>query len=97
MAPHHLSNMAKDLNEPKYEDLEYLHGIVHKQNYDYITEINQTTVNVMGDEWADNVKFNKRYWRKHQKLIEAKGIGTNKCVIGIGSGPSFHKNKDVVN
>lgn len=90
---------------PKYDEQSHLHGIVSKESYEFVTRINESTINILGSEWVENMRRNKRFWRKHRKLIElrdivnqdgTKGLGANKCVIGIGSGASFNKNKDVL-
>ncbi len=83
-------------DESNYDDMKELHGVVSKENYDYITTVNKQTLGMLGETWTNNVKTNKKYWRKHLKLRSLLGIGKNKAVIGIGAGSSFHKNKDVL-
>ena len=83
------------------EDVPYttrpeLNGIIKKESYDFVTAVNKHTMNSFKKEWTNNVKNNKKLWRKHRKLNDCLGIGKNKCVIGVGAGPSFHKNKDVL-
>jgi len=80
----------------KYDERPELHGIVSRENFEFINLVNENTGNLLGDEWTANIKANKKHWRKHSPLISCKGLGKNKCVIGIGASPSFHKNKDVL-
>ena len=79
-----------------YEKRTELHGVISKDNFDFIKTVNEMTVGHLGDEWTKNVIKNKRAWRKHQRLRSLLGIGRNKAVIGIGAGQSFNKNKDVL-
>jgi len=73
-----------------------LHGIISKENFEVVRTVNKSTIKHFSKEWSDNIKRNKKYWRKHQKIRDLTGLGRNKAVIGIGAGPSFHKNKDVL-
>ncbi len=89
------------LKESKQEDDAYdsrpeLQGVVNKKSFDFISTINENTGKLLGKQWADNVKDNKRFWKKHSPVGSCLGLGKNKCVIGIGASPSFHKNKDVL-
>jgi len=86
--------IKKDPNN--YEERKDLHGVISKKNFEFLNTVNASTVDFLGETWVKNVKANKKYWRKHQKLRSLLGIGKNKAVIGIGAGPSFHKNKDVL-
>ena len=86
----------EDIPTPDYEQLKYLHGKIPEESYKYITNVSESTIAVLGEQWLENLKANKRYWRKQQKLVDAIGLGKDKCVIGIGSGPSFNKNKDIL-
>lgn len=91
--------MAKKKTKKKkhsYEDRKDLHGIVSKTNYDYIASVRDTTVDKLGETWADNVKYNKKHWRKQSPLKSCVGLCKNKAIIGIGASPSFNKNKDVL-
>jgi hypothetical protein len=87
--------MAKT-NAEKYDERPELHGVISQKNFEFVQTVNATTAGVLGETWDNNVKSNKKYWRKHQKLRDLVGIGKNKAVIGIGAGQSFHKNKDVL-
>lgn len=82
--------------ESVYELREELHGVIPKESFEFIDATNDTTVTWLQDQWKENVRKNKKYWRKHRSIRSCAGIGKNKVVIGIGSGPSFHKNKDVL-
>jgi len=93
-----LEDDNRDKNPEDYENRTDLHGVVHKKNFDFIKKVNQTTVARLGGEWARNVKKNKKMWRKNSTIKELNQlkIGRNKAVIGIGAGPSFHKNKHIL-
>jgi len=92
----HLKGIKKDRDPNDYEGRKELHGIIHKDHFDFVKHINESTTRHLGKGWGENVIKNKKLWRRHQKLNDCRGIGKNKCVIGIGAGPSFHKNKDVL-
>lgn len=79
-----------------YGQREELHGVVNKKSFDFITAVNKSTQKHLAKEWSANIKANRRFWRKHQPLKSALGLGKNKAVIGIGASPSFNKNKDVM-
>ena len=79
-----------------YDNYTAIHGVVSRNSFDFLGHINTQTVDHFKDEWASNIKKNKKFWRKHLKLRGLSGLGINKAVIGIGAGPSFNKNKDVL-
>ena len=85
--------------EDKTEDYDKrteLHGIISRENFNLVRSVNKMTIGHLGKVWTNNIKKNKKYWRRHQKVRDLTGLGRNKAVIGIGAGPSFHKNKDVL-
>lgn len=82
-------------NPGQYEERTDVHGIIGQNHFDFLTAVNKQTQSILGKEWAENVKANKRFWRKHEPLRSIVGLGRNKAVIGIGASPSFNKNKDV--
>lgn len=86
----------EDKEHPAYESLPYLHGKIKKESYEFIKYICTDTVKLLGKEWVSNLKTNSKLWRRQGKLLDTLGLGVNKCVIGIGSGASFNKNKDVL-
>lgn len=92
--------MAKKKTKKKekhcYEDRTDLHGIISKDNYDYIASIRDHTVRKLGKTWTDNVKYNQKFWKKHAPLKACTGLCKNKAIIGIGASSSFNKNKDVL-
>lgn len=93
----HLEGVDKaDNDSSKYDNRSELHGVVAQKNYDFISDINKQTQAHFQKLWSGNIKANKKYWRKHQTLRSALGIGRNKAVIGIGASPSFNKNKNVM-
>lgn len=80
-----------------WEQNESLHGIIHKENWDFITVINKNTKNALVHPWLENFDANLKngIWEKHLPLIEdCYNLGKNKATVGIGSGPSFNKNKE---
>jgi len=79
-----------------YDEYTSIHGVISKNSYDFVERINAQTIDHLMDEWISNVKTNRKFWRRHQKLRGLLGLGLNKAVIGIGAGPSFNKNKDVL-
>jgi len=79
-----------------YDKYTAIHGVVSKKNFDFLGHINTQTIDHFKDEWTANIKKNKKFWRKHQRLRGLSGLGINKAVIGIGAGSSFNKNKDVL-
>lgn len=55
------------------------------------------TVSSLSPEWKTNALKNFKYYKKHGSFINAfHRFGINKAVIGVGAGPSFHKNKDLL-
>uniref|UniRef100_A0A6M3XQD6 6-hydroxymethylpterin diphosphokinase MptE-like domain-containing protein n=1 Tax=viral metagenome TaxID=1070528 RepID=A0A6M3XQD6_9ZZZZ len=79
-----------------YDTRTELHGIVNRSSFDFISAVNKVTQRILAEEWVANIKANKRFWRKHQPLRSAVGLGINKAVIGIGASPSFNKNKNIM-
>lgn len=73
-----------------------LHGVIHESHFDLVTRINEVTVGKFAEEWSENVGRNKKLWRRHPKIGDLRGLAKNKCVIGIGAGPSFQINKNVL-
>lgn len=92
----HLKEVKKKDSEPTYDEREDLHGVISRENFELVRTVNKMTIGHLGKEWTNNVKKNRKYWRRHQKIRDLTGLGRNKAVIGIGAGPSFHKNKDVL-
>jgi hypothetical protein len=85
------------VNSPKYDDLKHLHGIIAREDYEYITKINENTLTTLGNEWEDHLTANKKLWKKSIPMKNGLfGLGKNKATIGIGSGQSFNINKDVL-
>jgi len=80
----------------KYDNRPELHGVISKNNYDFIGTIRNSTVNILEDTWVENLITNKKYWKKHAPLNSCVGLCKNKAVIGIGAGISFNKNKNVL-
>jgi hypothetical protein len=58
---------------------------------------NDHTTSVLQKKWSDNLRKNIGLYKKHGSFIDAfLGFGKNKAVIGVGAGPSFNKNKNVL-
>lgn len=92
----HLRESTKQALDHQYDVRDELHGVVSKNSFDFIRAVNKSTIRILGDEWITNIRENKDYWERHNKLRDMQSLGRNKAVIGIGAGPSFHKNKDVL-
>jgi hypothetical protein len=90
------SDILKEHTKNNYDAREDLHGVVSRENFEFLGTINKQTVYHLGEQWARNIQYNKKYWRMHKPLISCKGMGINKAVIGVGASPSFHKNKHVL-
>jgi hypothetical protein len=94
----YLSSSFKPMEE-LYEKETELHGIIHKQNWNFITNVNAMTRSHFDIEWVENLKENvkSKLWKKHKSLVDdCIGLGKNKAVIGVGSGASFNINKDIL-
>jgi len=87
---------AEEIDTSNYDNRQDLQGVIKRESYDFVTNVNKFTIEIFKEEWIDNVRRNKKLWKRHRKLKDSIGIGKNKCVIGVGAGPSFHKNKDVL-
>jgi len=81
---------------PDYESMPALKGIIPKNWYEAQGHVNKNTVNFFADQWIDNAEKNKPLWKKHTALRNLIDLAKNKCVVGIGGGPSFSKNKEVL-
>lgn len=58
---------------------------------------NEHTVNSLGKLWSENLRKNIVLYKKHGSFLDAfGGFGINKAVIGVGAGPSFNRNKEVL-
>lgn len=92
----HLKEATKEDYENVYNERDELHGVVSKNSFDFIRAVNQSTLRILGEEWIANIRKNKKYWKRHNKLRDMMSLGRNKAIIGIGAGPSFKKNQDVL-
>lgn len=78
-----------------WKDVEEVHGVIHKQNWDFIAVVNTMTHHHLDKLWIDNLHKNVEsgMLKKHKMLVDdCVGLGKNKAVVGVGSGPSFNKN-----
>lgn len=58
---------------------------------------NEATLDGLSKRWASNLRKNIPLYKKHGSFVDAfRGFGANKAVIGVGAGPSFNRNKDVL-
>lgn len=84
---------------PSYAQLDSLHGVVDEKIHNFVTGSNEETVKALMPLWIDNLKKNcKKSWTKNDtiKSKQTWGVGINKAVVGIGSGPSLKKNIEVL-
>ena len=61
--------------------------------------VSKNTKTHLVETWLTNLKKNvdNGLWQIHKPLnYDCIGIGKNKCTIGIGAGPSFNKNKEIL-
>ena len=72
-----------------------MHGVILKENYDFITQINKQTTGYLAETWVKNLQDNIHLWKKCGSIKDCLGIGKNKATIGVGAGPSFNKNKEL--
>lgn len=58
---------------------------------------NDHTISQLSKRWSSNLRKNIHLYKKHGSFWDAFGLfGTDKAVIGVGAGPSFNRNKDVL-
>jgi hypothetical protein len=89
--------MAIPEQEPYNREL--LDGVINENSYKFVHQVNVNTQNGLYEQWADNTEKNiqNKMWSKQGPLMrDCVGIAKNKAVIGIGSGQSFNKNKDIL-
>ena len=90
-----MAKKKKEKEGPDWDKHKYLDGVIHKQDWDFITEVNKHTVEHLGGDWVENLKINAPLWKEHGNVKDLKGLGENKAVIGVGAGPSFNINKEL--
>lgn len=76
-----------------------LKGVISKTSWDYISVSNKGTLDLLRQQWKQNIKQNlkKGLFAKHGGIVkDCVGMGLNKAVIAVGAGPSFNKNKHVL-
>ena len=91
------SDLKRNLKnaDKMWKDVAEVHGVIHKQNWDFIAAVNTMTHYHLDQVWIDNLhkNFNNGMLKKHKMLVDdCVGLGKNKAVVGVGSGPSFNKN-----
>jgi len=69
-----------------------------RERYDFAVASNERTTKSLGKQWDRNLRKNlRKLYRKHGMLMDnCGGFGANKAVVGIGAGPSFNRNKEVL-
>jgi hypothetical protein len=82
----------------EYKEIDSIQGVIDKNSHDFLFDSNKYTVGAFLKEWIDNIRENhkNKMWKKHGSFRKYLGIGKNKAVIGIGSGPSLKKNISVL-
>jgi len=71
--------------------------ILTKEMADTMWGTNRFTTANLGPTWKKNFRRNLMLFEKHGSIREHfSWFGVNKAVIGIGAGPSFNRNKDVL-
>ncbi len=90
-------DQSQDLTKA-WENRPELHDLMLQADYEFIQNTNTFTINKLGGEWEENLKANAKYWKRHKSLtsLAPLGLGRNKAVVGIGAGPSFNINKDIL-
>ncbi|MCK5616929.1 DUF115 domain-containing protein [Candidatus Pacearchaeota archaeon] len=81
---------------PKYAMLSALTGIISPDRYAFMDLVNKKTLDILGPDWISNVKTNAPLFKKQTALKNLIGFGENKCVIGVGAGTCFNKNKHIL-
>lgn len=81
-----------------WENRPELHDLMLRSDYEFIQGTNEYTVKTLGQGWEDNVIHNAKLWKRNRSLASIKPLllGKNKAVIGVGAGPSFNENKEVL-
>lgn len=94
--------MAKK-EQVSYEDIiercPTIDGVISKLSWDYNTASNKHTREFYLKAWSKNIKTNieNKLWKKYGSLKkDCIALGLNKALVGVGAGPSFNKNKDVL-
>ncbi|GAF86589.1 unnamed protein product, partial [marine sediment metagenome] len=73
--------------------------VISAECWDYLGVNNKATIGKLGDVWLKNIRKNLKVglWEKHGGIYDALfNFGFNKAVIGVGGGPSYKKNKQVL-
>ena len=71
--------------------------IITPEMADAIFACNEHTVDTLSPVWSKNLRSNINLYKKHGSFVDAfRGFGAGKAVIGVGAGPSFNRNKDVL-
>jgi hypothetical protein len=91
------ANLKRNLKnaDKMWDKVDDIHGVIHKQNWDFISVVNTMTHHNLDEIWIDNLHKNVKsgMLKKHKMLVDdCVGLGKNKAVVGVGSGPSFNKN-----
>ena len=81
------------VDHPEFEN------VIPRKSWEFITYSDKQTLGWLKKDWLKNLEKNiaaKRYKRFGGLKNGCWMIGRNKALIGIGAGPSFNKNKEVL-
>jgi len=87
---------------PTYEELkkrsELAGELISERIWEGMHNVNVKTDDGLKKLWLENVRKNldSSYFDKYMWANELTGLGINKAIIGVGAGPSFKKNEDVL-
>jgi len=73
--------------------------ITNEKCYEFVSSMNKATVGKLREDWVTNIKENvdSGLWDKHGGIADdCINLCSNKAMIAVGAGPSFHKNKRVL-
>ena len=85
---------VRQKSAPDYDSQTGLHGIISKNNYNFVSQIAKQTIGHLGEVWLENMYENMHLWNEHGCIQDLLRLGKNKATIGVGAGPSFNINKD---
>ena len=82
----------------KFEDYPMLKGVIPESHHHFLTIANNQTLDTFSDWWQEQMEANQKnnLWKRFGGVGTLAGLGYNKAVIGVGSGPSLSKNIDVL-
>lgn len=79
------------------EENPILARVVPEAFWDHIGWARKNTAGALSAMWQANLKKNLKLYKKHGAIAhDCGGLGIDKAVIGVGAGPSFNLNVDVL-